>query len=340
MNSQIKLWTVKNGKLTELSENFFSQSHKEKDLEDWVEQNPSLLGHPDITIIGRQVYIPGVGPLDLLAINQNGRLLVIEFKRQLSTRDSLAQILDYASSIQKMDLEQLRGLKNVYASELGEVTDFDPIMILIAADADEAVERIVNYLASKARLAIEVVTFTYATLEDGREIIARSILIPEKPSAHTESTDTTLPGLLKKAAERKVLKLVEILRGVTAFAWGEQPVHVNGGSLRYWIAAPDGKTRMAFGINVGGEKYDSPQGSLDVWVWPEICAEFSESSIDDVWKDLGQFQALKASNKRFFTRIHDDETAERFLSLLSKWDKGSAEHRLKVEAEMSEAEGE
>ena len=50
-----------------------------------MEQNPTLLGHPDLTVIGRQVYVPNVGPLDLLAINQNGRLVVIEFKRQQST---------------------------------------------------------------------------------------------------------------------------------------------------------------------------------------------------------------------------------------------------------------
>ena len=63
MTSQIKLWTVKDGKLVQLMESSFSQSYKEKDLENWVEQNPTLLGHPDITIIGRQVYIPNVGPL-------------------------------------------------------------------------------------------------------------------------------------------------------------------------------------------------------------------------------------------------------------------------------------
>lgn len=335
MTSQIKLWTTQGGKLVQLTESAFSQSYKERDLEDWVEQNPTLLGHPDLTVIGRQVYVPNVGPLDLLAINQNGRLVVVEFKRQKSTRDAIAQILDYASSLQKMNIDQLSGLRNISASELSEVTDFDPVMILVAADADEAVERIVGYLASKAQLAIEVVTFTYVAFEDGREIIARSILIPEKVSTQ-EKTEATVSNLLAVAFQRKVLPLVEELRHVTTtLDWGEQPVHVNGGSFRYWIG-PEGKGRLAFGINVGGKKLGSPEGALDIWVWPEICADYSANSIEQVWKDLHQFKTLKESNKRFFTRIHDEQTARRFFALLSKWESDSAEKGAKPEERRNE----
>lgn len=44
----------------------------------------------------------GVGGDDLLAIDEDGRLAVIEFKRQQTTRDTIAQILDYASSLRLM----------------------------------------------------------------------------------------------------------------------------------------------------------------------------------------------------------------------------------------------
>ena len=237
-----------------------------------------------------------------------------------------------------MNIDQLSGLKNVSASELSEVTDFDPIMILVAAGADEAAERIVGYLASKAQLAIEVVTFTYVILEDGREIIARSILIPEKASAQAENVETTVSSLLKVAAQRNVLPLVEELRHVTTtLDWGEQPVHVNGGSFRYWIG-PDGKGRLAFGINVGGKKHNSPEGALDVWVWPEICADYSANSIEQIWKDLHQFQTLKESTKKFFTRIVDQQTAHRFLSLLSRWESDRREKGAKIGGETNEEE--
>ena len=205
-------------------------------------------------------------------------------------------------------------------------------MILVAADADEAVERIVGYLASKAELAIEVVTFTYVTLEVGREVIARSILVPEKTSAQSENVQTTFSSLLKVAAQRNVLSLVKELRhAATTLGWGEQPVYVNGGSFRYWIG-PEGNGRLAFGINVGGKKHNSPEGTLDVWVWPEICADYSANAIEQVWKDLHQFQTLKESNKKFFTRIYDKQTAQRFFALLSRWNSDNAEEKRNLDA--------
>ena len=338
MKPEIKLWSVHGGKLTQLNESSFSQTYLEKDLEDWVALNPSLLGRPDLTILGRQVYIPGVGPLDILAVDPSGRLVVVEFKRHQTTRDTIAQILDYASSLQRMDIEQIHGLKNVNSAEKSEITDQDPMMILVAAGADPAVERIVGYLTSKAQLAIEVVTFTFVTLEDGQNVLARTILNPETPSVAVEQkTRTTLSELLRIAAGRKVRTLMEILRQVTRLGWQEEPVHVNGGSLRYWITAPDGKARILFGINVGGEKYDTPDGSLDVWIWPDIAAEFSQSSVEEAWTELKQFPTFKNLQKQFFTRIQHEAEAKKLFQVLEKWDLGSAEYKSKREAEERES---
>ncbi len=61
MRPQIRLWNFKNGNLIQLSESSFAQAHKEKDLESWVAQDPSLLGRDDLTVLGRQVSIPKAG---------------------------------------------------------------------------------------------------------------------------------------------------------------------------------------------------------------------------------------------------------------------------------------
>jgi RecB family endonuclease NucS len=104
MPSKIKLWSVINGKLNLLQEGLFSDGYREKDLEEWIAQDTSLLGRPNLTVIGRQVNIPNAGILDLLAV-ENGHLVVVEFKRQQTTRDAIAQILDYASAIKSMTPE-------------------------------------------------------------------------------------------------------------------------------------------------------------------------------------------------------------------------------------------
>jgi hypothetical protein len=329
MRPQIRLWSVSNGNLIKLSESSFSQAHKEKDLEDWLYQDPSLLGR-DLTVIGRQVFIPKVGPLDLLAVDESGRLVVIEFKRQQTTRDTIAQILDYASSIQRMNLEQLHSLPNMNAEALSEVTNFDPALILVAADADEAVERIVEYLASKAHLPIEVVTFTYAMFDDKREIIARSILIPETSAVASSPTNQISQSeLFTIAEERKVLNSVETLHQVTKLGWSGEMFRSNGGKIRYWVTTPDGGWRVLFGMNIGGEKQASPEGALDVWLRPEIIAAYSELPPESIMEQLSQFNIINQTTTRVEVRIVDQRDATKLYDLLKKWDSFGVESRAK-----------
>ncbi len=277
MRPEIKLWSITAGKLVDVAKANFSDAHKEKDLEGWVSQNPSLLG-PDLNVVGRQVYIPKVGPLDLLAVDDNGRLVIVEFKRQQSTRDTIAQILDYASAIRLMTVEQLRGLPNVNASEIDRITKSEPAMVLVAAEADESAERIVDYLASKADLKIEVVTFTYATLKDGQEVLARSILTPTAavPASREASNKITREELFRIADERQVLRFLETLHKFSELGWTVEMFRNNGGQLRYWVRLPgDGSWRVLFGMYVGGEKFSTPEGQLDIWIRPEAVVQFA-----------------------------------------------------------------
>lgn len=49
-------------------------------------------------MIGRQVRTTHGGYIDLLALNQDGQLIVIELKRELTPREVVAQALDYLIS--------------------------------------------------------------------------------------------------------------------------------------------------------------------------------------------------------------------------------------------------
>lgn len=319
MRSKIMLWSVKDSELSKIQLLRFSDSHKEQDLEAWVESDASILGR-DLSIIGRQVYIPKVGPLDLLAVDEGGRLVVIEFKRQQTTRDTIAQILDYASAIQRMDPQELLGLEKIKVEDLKEIVDFDPIMIVVAAEADDATERIVSYLASRAELPIEVVNFTYAKLHDGQEILARLISSPDTPLANKAVKPQSQLEFAKLAEEQGTQKLVEILRSIKLLDWREHAIKRGGGTLRYWIGTPDGD-KVVFAINVGGGRWHPPQGSLDVKLYPEVLSDSSNLSIEDVWEQLRTFPVHKESNKGIVLRFSDGPTVERLLKWLQDWDK-------------------
>jgi hypothetical protein len=340
MATEIKLWQVTEGQLKKLSETSFSNAHLERDLEKWVESDPSILGR-ELSVVGTQIYIPKVGPLDLLAVDQAGRLVVVEFKRQQTTRDSIAQILDYASSIRTMNLEQLANLQNVNAAELGEISDFDPAMILVAAEADEAAVKIVEYLVSKAQLPMEVVTFTFATLLDGQEIIARSILMPETiPSTKQATTNMTMPDILRIAAERKIEHIVAVIRKIKGYDWAEELVPRRRGYLRYWVRTLEEKDKALFSIDIAGERLDSPIGSVDLWFTPEGASEFCGLSSEVVRDELNKFNVVKITSAKVFIRLSTVEDAERLLKLLGEWTEMSGAERDKKEAAAKEASSE
>jgi len=69
----------------------------EQRLEDLLVASPDLL-IKGIRLIGRQLQTGG-GPLDLLGIDPDGRVVLFELKRGTLTREAVAQILDYGSDL-------------------------------------------------------------------------------------------------------------------------------------------------------------------------------------------------------------------------------------------------
>ena len=79
--------------------------------------SPDLL-MDGLTLIGRQVSTDG-GPLDLLGIDADGRLVVFELKRGTLTRDAVAQVLDYASGLATLDTVRFGALIEKHSGRHG-----------------------------------------------------------------------------------------------------------------------------------------------------------------------------------------------------------------------------
>ena len=320
MRSEIRLWAVQGNQLGQLARPSFPTAHKEKDLETWVEQSPDLLDH-DLTILGRQLIIPKVGRIDLLAYDDTFRLFIIEFKRDCSTRDTIAQLLDYASALKGMQVSYLLNLLNLPATaELNQLDTSNPAMIMVAAEADVAAERIAEYLTSSPDFSIEVVTFTYATLADGQEILARSVLVADQISK-PKSTGLPRPAvaeILNTAKIRGVLPSVNELRQAVQKGWREDLGAWNGGTFRYWASLRNGRDVVMFGMNVGGEKFGSPDGVLDVWVNVETVSEYIQEPLENVLVALAQFPRRPGHN-RYFIEISDQKQAADLLAVFVRW---------------------
>ena len=112
------LWQVDGGAPRKLSP---ASIALESDLESWIEADPSLL-EGGLTIVGRQLQTQA-GPLDLLAVDGSGTLVVVEIKREALTRDAVTQALDYASCLNELSEEELdRKTEDYLRRKMGEQT--------------------------------------------------------------------------------------------------------------------------------------------------------------------------------------------------------------------------
>jgi hypothetical protein len=168
-------------------------------LEGWVEQTPQVLGD-DVLIIGRQVPTDG-GPIDLLALNSVGDLLVVELKRARAPRDVIAQALDYLSAVEAWDKDKIeavaidyfrrvdapyQSLKEAFSSAAGvpladEETEAgapqEPAelnrrqqVFIVAQEPGAATERMARFLCGKG-IAVTCLAFTYYRTDSGEELL-------------------------------------------------------------------------------------------------------------------------------------------------------------------------
>ncbi len=101
---EIKLWRIGDGgSLSSLGA--MARLENELAFEELLVAHPELL-EPELELVGRQLPAAG-GWLDLLAVDATGRLVIYELKRGILGRDAVTQLLDYASAMSEMNLDDL-----------------------------------------------------------------------------------------------------------------------------------------------------------------------------------------------------------------------------------------
>ena len=144
------------------------QTDTESLLEETLVRNPDLL-IPGLRLVGRQTPTDG-GPLDLLGVDEDGRLVVFELKRGTLSRDAVAQIIDYASDLDtKTDvalaehiaansgvggIEQIEDFEEWYGenTEGQSLDSLRPLrLVLIGLGVDDRTERMGAFPISRSR---------------------------------------------------------------------------------------------------------------------------------------------------------------------------------------------
>ena len=163
----------------------------ERDLEAWIERDPGLLER-GLVIVGRQIRLES-GPLDLLALDPQGRWVLIEIKRERLRREALAQAIDYAACLDSADPMWIREQCDAYLRRQGSESTLSALLeqrgrslggedegqgiviYLVGTGIDTGLERMVTFMSSRAELAIRLVTFLPYQNPLGGLLLAREI---------------------------------------------------------------------------------------------------------------------------------------------------------------------
>jgi len=263
----------------------------EEYLEEWIERDPGLL-QVGLTIVARQIGVEG-GALDLLALDPQGRWVVIEIKRGVVGRNTIAQALDYASCIAAMPYEELSEKVNAYLSkqdaslealleELGTAEDAEheareTVMFVVGTGRHPGIERMVDYLSGQFDVPINVVSYEVFEIKGGDPILVRELTEAEaKPPSRPT---LTLPEICARADQagigddfRLILEAAQ-RHGLYARPWRNAVTYT----------PPSNRARALLSANA----WTRADGLLGLWVGAEAFAEFYPVAEETVVSILG-----------------------------------------------------
>lgn len=240
---QIKLWTLdKNsgGNMIAVPMETMSKAETENQLEELLISSPDIL-LPGLRLVGRQTPTEG-GPLDLLGIDEDGRLVVFELKRGTLSREAVAQIIDYASYLSSMAPEDMAQHISERSGTGGieKIEDFEswyqeafpnsprsysapPRMVLVGLGADDRTRRMTGYLAQSG-VNISLLTF-HAFQKEGKTFLAKQVNVeaPEQHVGPTRYTKSSNLEALRLLAEKCGVK--PLLESMASFFRTELPAY-------------------------------------------------------------------------------------------------------------------
>jgi len=196
--------------------------YQEKDLEDWIEQNPEvLLGDEPLLMIGRQVSTP-VGVIDLLALDSNGSGVIIELKRAPSQREAVSQALEYASWLSSLDTEELiriaenylrrsdhqlgfeEAWQDSFGSDIPEVSlNSSQRLFIVVEGEDDRITSLTRYLRSLA-VDVSLLSYSFYRTETGEEILLLQSQLGAEEGSSAKGPKPTEGDLIKQWHEEVV----------------------------------------------------------------------------------------------------------------------------------------
>lgn len=297
-----------------------NQTKTEEQLEEMIARYPDLL-FDDLKLVGRQTESAG-GPLDLLGVDADGRLVVFELKKGVLSREAVSQIIDYTSYLSELEPEDISRHISERSGNLGieKIDDFlswyqeqfsknlstyiKPRMVLVGLGADDRTRRMVSFLAD-SDIDVSLITF-YGFEKDGKTFLAKQIEVETREPTVKATKMDNLAKLQKKAASLNVgdfyFEMASFFREqLTAYEWP------NPGGYAYAFSEITDTGSESYRVYVSLYIYDYHPGKVEVRIHPR--------AIEAAKDDFQSFQK-KLSGR---TKQRSDGGAEIWIKSTEEW---------------------
>ena len=253
----------------------------EKNLEDWIANDVTLIGE-GLTIVGRQISIDK-GRLDLLALDEQDRWVVIEVKPGMLVPDALTQALGYASSIAGLDAADLQERVKHRLGKFGDAEELSArveqqlgnegeqreiAVLLVGAGVHPGLNRTKEFLG-RFRVPIRIVSFEVFELDTGPKLLVREV-VEEQAEPSTPPRRLTVEAIRQRADDEGVVEQFDRFVKMSR----EAGLAVQPQRLSVRIAPPANRTRFLM--------YASPhKRGMSIYTGPPQFAEFFPPITED-----------------------------------------------------------
>lgn len=335
----MRMFTLNNeGNLISYSEESFQENHREHDLEEILEKNPEyFFNDQKILIIGRQVTTNLNTFIDLLGINSSGNTVIIELKRDRTPRETLAQLLEYASFVDVLDYEQLNDIFKNYYNEETELEEYckeyfsenndeeniswnkNAILLIVGQSITKEIKQTSQFLRKKG-IDVRCLEFKYFITKKREKIFTCDYVLGEEDIVKQKVQTSSLP----KVDKQKFLEFTdEYGRGIfnsiftyiqannLLIRWGSKGFSVNyqdtAGFVALFFCYPPHcvfKQSIYTGYDEIDKKVKNAEG----------INKFYKTEI----KKLDVFQNAQKSEKWIINRKYPQDKIEAFLIVIGK----------------------
>ena len=334
----MKLFTIdKNGKLIPYKEHDFKDSKREEDLEVLLENNPEYFFEGSkVLIIGRQVTTNLNTFIDLLGIDKSGNTVVVELKRGKTPRETVAQLLEYASFIENLDYSQLNEIYQDYSGEESSLEDYhkqyfqnetdekvsfnkSTRLIVVAQEISKEIRQTALFLRKKG-IDIYCAEFKYFETKSGEKIISSDFVVGEEEFIRQKFQSASLPKVDEKQFLSSLDKNgLEVFQQIFEFAkqnglmfrWGSKGFSLNVELDTNFVSLffgypPDSvfKQSIYAGIELITKKVNNP----------EDIVEFLRERL----KNLGYFIKAGSTLKWVIDKAYSENEVKQFLGIIDE----------------------